>query len=388
MSEEFKPQDYSLEELSAAYYAPSTPQEDLGTDLPPQEEDLPNNGEPEFEEEDLPPQEEEPISENEDDLLPPSDEDTNTNVDPEDGSQFQPMTFKANGKEITIDNREDAIRLMQQSFGAQKLVSEYKESRPYVKALNDHGLMNGETLNLIIAAKQGNVAAYKALANTFGISDEQLDDFAYSEDADKEYTPENNIESEETFNLRDTIQELEVSYAEEFPVVRNVINTWDDSSLMAIRQDPSIMSDLSHLQRIGMLEPILADAQKAKTLGRVPNNISDVQLIGSLVNMLSEKAGYNILDRSVQARASTSPQIQDLQANHNPVKQQPKKRQVSHQRRLASGTPERYDGGKTQNSSKQSYDPLTALRESAQKDDDGASVRKNLESILGISFDL
>lgn len=388
MSNGFDISQYSLEQLAEDYYnGPQaqpeanveTPQEPL-ENLPQDNPELSLDENPELNPQDL---EHEPILDNPEDPLNP---DLDTNLSGQNGSQeFRPLKFKANDREITIDNEQDAIRLMQQSFGAQKLVADYKEARPIIKALRDNNLMDAKVVNTIIAASKGDARAYKAMQAMFNVSGEQLDELNYNDDDGKDFNPENSIQDGSIFNLRDTVDEMDSYYPEESDHIREVFATMDDQSIMTIKSDPSILLDLAHLKQSGHLDAIVSTMEQAYMLGKIPANTPKVAVLGTLANQLSQQLGYNVLDRA--ASKPTPQQIEPQQQNQPPVQQQqanpPTLPPRSEKRRLAGGTPERYNQGAP--TPKAPVDKASSTLEKLRKGE--GDPKKLLEDFFQIQMD-
>ena len=71
--------------------------------------------------------------------------------------------FKANGKEITVDSAEDAIKLMQMGANYHKQMQQLKPAKRVIAMLEQAGLMDEQKLNHVIDIMNGNSQAIHKL---------------------------------------------------------------------------------------------------------------------------------------------------------------------------------------------------------------------------------
>lgn len=322
----------------------------------------------------------EPEGEEEDkDEENPTSSKEHTNLENEIGlGEFKPLTFKANGKDWTIDNEEQAIRLMQMGLGSQKAVNEYKETRPYIKALRDNDLLEDTTLNLMIAAKNGDPKAYKALAQHFGISNEQLDELSYSDD-EEDFVPENQIESANTLEFKERFRELEPTSS-----IRQLILDFDGASLNGLLADPVILDQFVLLEQNGMLNDVIAQVDKAYSLGYVNSSVPKLQTIATVITGMSQQLGYDILDPRAYAVSKKQQQKPKEVPDTQPKTKPSNNRVNSIQRRSASASPESYTTAPPK--SKQSKS-IADLLDEAEANGNYDEKRRLLEEHYGIILD-
>lgn len=178
---------------------------------------------------------------------------------------YQKMTtpFKANGREIKIDDPDDAIRLMQQGVNYSKRMEELKPKRALLKVLEERGLADKDKLGYLIdlANKEP-----KAIAKLLKESDIDLYEFDTSQ-AD-EYQP--NLEVNEPTLFEDTLTEVTSNYPEMNEVLPQ-IGQWDTESKNALFSEPSILRVLAEQKRTGFYDKVVNIVEQERILGRLDN---------------------------------------------------------------------------------------------------------------------
>lgn len=296
----------SVEELGKLHYGSP----DMYADNNPNEPTVVNNDEPEYNDENTDPSNESHEDpQNPQDLEPTGEEELEedpTNVDEEETLEDSTIDwsaiakpFKANGTMMTVETAEEAIRLMQQGIGAQKVIKEYNEHRPFIKALTDNGLMNEDTINLLIEAKKGNLGAYKGLLNSLGFDNEQFDDLQYSEELN-EFKPQNHLESPELFNFRDALQRFDEDYPEESVEIKTLVGGFQDGSVDVVYQNPQVLSAIANVRANGKLDEIKSLTEKAYALGYVDAKVPRINTMSHLISKMSEELGVDLTQRNAK----------------------------------------------------------------------------------------
>ena len=93
-------------------------------------------------------------------------EDTHSDSATDYESQYKKIVgtpFKANGKEITVDSAEDAIKLMQMGANYHKQMQQLKPAKRIIAMLEQAGMLDENKLNHAIDIMTGNSAAIHKL---------------------------------------------------------------------------------------------------------------------------------------------------------------------------------------------------------------------------------
>lgn len=170
--------------------------------------------------------------------------------------------FKANGREIKVDNPQDAISLMQMGANYSQKMAGIKPHKNILKTLEDNGLLDNDKLNYLIDLHNKNPDAIAKL-----IKESDLD--VYSLDADKadEYKPNNNIKAYSP--LDEVIEELNTT--ETFGDVLNTVAVWDEQSRNIIVERPDILRALNEQAENGMFNKITQEIERQQMFGRLTN---------------------------------------------------------------------------------------------------------------------
>lgn len=167
--------------------------------------------------------------------------------------------FKANGREIRVDNPQDAISLMQMGANYSQKMAGIKPHKTILKTLEANGLLDNDKLNYLIDLHNKNPEAIAKL-----IKESDLD--VYSLDADKadEYKPNNNIEPYSP--IEEVIEELA---SEKFNTVLNTVANWDENSRSIIIERPDILRALNEQANNGLFDEITQEVERQRMFGRL-----------------------------------------------------------------------------------------------------------------------
>jgi len=178
--------------------------------------------------------------------------------------------FKANGKDIQVDNVDDAITLMRMGANYNKKMAALKPNLKIVKMLENENLLDaGKLANLIDLSKK-NPAAIKQLIKDSGIDPLTLD---MKEDAG--YTPE-------TYNVNDTEVELDLVLSElkdspKFSQTMDIIsNKLDASSKRILVDNPAVIRVINEHIELGIYDKIAGVVERERMLGRL-TDLNDLE---------------------------------------------------------------------------------------------------------------
>ena len=179
--------------------------------------------------------------------------------------------FKANGKEITVDSAEDAIKLMQMGANYHKQMHQLKPAKRIIAMLEQAGMLDENKLNHAIDIMNGNSAAIHKL-----IQERNVDVSDLYSDSEVDYTPNQHQVTDERIELDTLFNELN-STSHGQRVLQEVAGTWDEKSRYTIGQTPEILRLLSNQVESGIYDVIVAEVDKQRMLGNIPANAPMLQ---------------------------------------------------------------------------------------------------------------
>ena len=179
--------------------------------------------------------------------------------------------FKANGKEITVDSAEDAIKLMQMGANYHKQRQQRKPAKRIIAMLEQAGMLDENKLNHAIDIMSGNSAAIHKL-----IQERNVDVSDLYSDSEVDYTPNQHQVTDERIELDTLFNELN-STSHGQRVLQEVAGTWDEKSRYTIGQTPEILRLLSNQIENGIYDVIVAEVDKQRMLGNIPANAPMLQ---------------------------------------------------------------------------------------------------------------
>lgn len=201
-------------------------------------------------------------------------EDTSSDSATDYESQYKKIVgtpFKANGKEITVDSADDAIKLMQMGANYHKQMQQLKPAKRIIAMLEQAGMLDENKLNHAIDIMNGNSAAIHKL-----IQERNVDVSDLYSDSEVDYTPNQHQVTDERIELDTLFNELN-STSHGQRVLQEVAGTWDEKSRYTIGQTPEILRLLSNQIENGIYDVIVAEVDKQRMLGNIPANAPMLQ---------------------------------------------------------------------------------------------------------------
>lgn len=201
--------------------------------------------------------------------------------------------LKANGKELTIDNVEDARRLMQMGANYNKKMAGMKPHLKTLKLLENNGLLDESKLSFYIDVEKKDPKAIAKLLKDSGIDPLDLD---LEKD---EYTANTYSVDDSDFELDQVLDELQGStHAPQ--LIETVARKWDTASQQFVRQNPELLRVLHDHMASGVYDVITQTLERERVLGRL-NGLSDLEAYRHVGDDLQAKGGFNHLFSSQSA---------------------------------------------------------------------------------------
>lgn len=176
---------------------------------------------------------------------------------------YQKITapFKADGKDFSIRSPEDAIRLMQQGVNYSRRMQELKPMKALNRVLQDNGLADQNKLNFAIDLMKGDKAAITQLLKSHKIDPMDLDT-----EKDSGYQARNYAGNTQDNNFRDALDET-IATPEGQALVAHIHKDWDAPSKGRLREDPSILGNLTQMKASGVYDKVVEELNYQKSMG-------------------------------------------------------------------------------------------------------------------------
>ena len=193
-----------------------------------------------------------------------TDTDTQTDTPVDYEAFYKEMTkpFKANGRELSIANADDAVRLMQMGANYSKKMEQLKPKQALLKVLEENHLDNQEKLGYLL-----DLANKKPEAIAKLIKDSEIDIYDFdTEEKSSSYVPDTKVRDQT--KLEEVVNELSTS--EGFSEVFNTISTeWDVASRQAIIDNPGLLKIIQAQKESGAYDRIVEAVAHERMLGRL-----------------------------------------------------------------------------------------------------------------------
>jgi hypothetical protein len=150
--------------------------------------------------------------------------------------------FKANGKIVKgADDPDKLIQLQQMAYGYAKKMQKFNEYKPFLKALDETGLLSDEQkFNLILDAAKGKPEALKKLVEINGKSIEDID---FDEVDSEEYKPDNHLPGEIELAVEELFEQAE-QHGVKDKIAEELNKVWDEKSVNDLLSNPVARSEL------------------------------------------------------------------------------------------------------------------------------------------------
>lgn len=193
--------------------------------------------------------------------------------------------FKANGRDIQIDNVDDAIKLMQQGANYNKKMAALKPSLKVLKMLENNGLLDEQKLTYLIDLDKKNPEAISKL-----IKDSGIDPLDVNTQEEPKYTPGNYSVPDAQVNLDTVLDSIEhtPTYSRTMTVI---LDEWDDNSKRALANEPNLIPLINEHVANGIFDTIASEMMKQRALGNL-SGLSDLQAYEAVGKQLAAKGAF------------------------------------------------------------------------------------------------
>lgn len=253
-----------------------------------------------------------PTADDADDKEADSEQEEDTSEEtPDYEADYKKLTspFRANGKDMKVDNVDDAIKLMQMGANYNRKMAAMKPGLKVLKMLEKNDLLDESKLSYLIDLNQKNPAAIKQL-----LKDSELDpmDLQYDSDdeSDAPYKAPNRSVDDGELALDDVLESIrdKPSYSKTLSIVGDA---WDDKSKQIVADNPQLLQVINDHVANGIYDLVSTEVENERMFGRIDSNISDIEayrLVGDAMEARGALSGLasNQQPEKVAAKASAT----------------------------------------------------------------------------------
>lgn len=216
--------------------------------------------------------------------------------------------FKANGKEMQIDNVGDARTLMQKGADYEKKMSALKPHRKILRMLQNNDLLDEDKLNRLIDLDKKDPNAITHLVKESGINPLTID----TEDPSS-YKPSSHNVTDEEVQLADTFDEIREtsSFSKTLDIINNDLDAHSKSVLL---KNPNDIKAINAQVANGTYEHVMNIVDRERTLGRL-DGMADLEAyiyVGQKLQETSDSGNANrVTQDSNDVKATAAKEKED-----------------------------------------------------------------------------
>lgn len=220
-------------------------------------------------------------------------------VSPEDFQKKILSPFKANGRELQVQNADEAIRLMQMGANYNAKMQALKPNLNMMKQLDEAGLLKPEVIaNVIDLLKEKNPAAIAKLAKDAGV-----DPLEVSEQAVKDYVPQAKQADPRVEALDAELDRIQHSAS--YPKLMGQLRTWDDQTKQVIADNPYVLGYFDEHMTNGVYDIIESEINRRKALGTLGASTSFIAAYKAVGDELQSKGAFNEIGKVKETTSQT-----------------------------------------------------------------------------------
>lgn len=221
-------------------------------------------------------------------------------------------TFRANGRDVQVQDADQAIRLMQMGAGYNAKMASLKPSMKILKMLENNGILDEEKLSYLIDLDKKNPEAVTKL-----IRDSGIDPLDVDVDEETEYVPNTYTVDDKQIELDVALAEIESSpsYSKTIDIIGN---KWDDASKKALYEMPADIININNQVASGIFKQIDDVVQHQRMLGYL-KGVSDIEAYRTVGIHMQQQGLLNGTAQSPYPNNSAAPvPVTRKDTNQNP----------------------------------------------------------------------
>lgn len=193
----------------------------------------------------------------------PEDKAKNNQVEPDYKAMYEKIMtpFKANGREIKLENVDEAVKLMQMGANYTKKMQAIQPNIKILRMLENNQLLDEAKINQLIDITKGDKTAIAKFVKDSGIDPMDID----TETA-VNYKPGNHSVSDSEISFESVLDEA-ASTDHGQALIIQMNHSWDEASKKAIFDEPELIRVLTQQKADGIFDQIADEVERQKTLG-------------------------------------------------------------------------------------------------------------------------
>lgn len=194
--------------------------------------------------------------------------------------------FKANGREMQVDNVDEARTLMQMGANYNKKMAALKPSFRIIKTLENNDLLDEEKVNFLVDL----VSKKKPEALSKFIKDAGIDPYDLNTDESTEYKPESHLVSDQEMELDEVLREIQTTDSFQ-RTMDEITGKWDQASKQVLLGNPQLIAAINDHVGSGIYDQIMATVDKERLLGRLVG-LSDLEAYKQVGDAIQARGGF------------------------------------------------------------------------------------------------
>lgn len=212
--------------------------------------------------------------------------------------------FKANGREMKVDNADDAIRLMQMGANYNKKMAALKPGLKILKMLEKNELLDEGKLGFLIDLNKKDASAIAKL-----VKDANIDPLDLEKTGTDGYQPKTYTVDDAEIDLDEAIADLrETPHGAK--VIQLVGTKWDGPSKQVVANSPQLLTVLNDHMASGVYDLISQEVEKERVLGKL-KGLSDIEAYKQIGDAIQERGGFDHLFKKAPT-AAPAPQTKTV----------------------------------------------------------------------------
>jgi len=199
--------------------------------------------------------------------------------------------FRANNKDMQVDNVEDARTLMQMGANYNKKMAGLKPNLKLIKMLDNNDLLSEDKLSFLIDLSKNNPDAIQKLLKDSGVNPLEID-----LESDNEYKSDTYTVNDNEVELDGILEDIKdtKSFSETIDIISN---KWDESSKQILLEQPSVIKTINEHVASGVYAQIQEVLERKRMLGQF-QGVSDLEAYQQVGNEINAADGFNRSDTS------------------------------------------------------------------------------------------
>lgn len=237
--------------------------------------------------------------------------------------------FKANGRDIRVENVDEAIRLMQMGANYNRKMAALKPNLAILKMLENNNLLSPEKIGFLIDLDKKNPEAISKL-----VKDSGVDPLDISVEKAGDYKPGNHGVNEAEVELDTVLDELKDS-----PKLTETLDLvgrqWDVKSRQLIAAQPQLLKVLNGHMESGVFDLVATELERKKLFGGL-HGLSDLEAYRQVGDEMASSGKFDHMQKRAGQPAPAGQQTPVVKTVVTPAPKKADDSKREEQRRAAA----------------------------------------------------